>query len=91
MKTMFRTGGYEKAITTIEVIRITDSNIWFMDDNHKETRELKRSGWRQWHETWEGAKKFLVDKAIKKVENLQKQFEIAKSELRQIKQLSEGK
>ena len=57
----YRTG-WSNSIETVDCTRETSSCVWPSDEKYKR-RELKRSDYRQYHDTWAEAKLYLVTNA----------------------------
>lgn len=76
---------YWGKITPIEVIRETEKTVVLPGHRGREIREAKRSEWQNWHDTWEDARQFLLNKAQSRVDSLRAQLERAKGELGNIK------
>ncbi len=80
----YRTG-YEK-IEAIEVLRETEKCVYLPDTKYRaEHKELKRSEWTNWFDSWEEAHAFLVAEAEDKVSVARSRVEILKGRLGQIK------
>lgn len=75
---------FEK-IEALEVLRETAHQVVLPPTRGRETRESKRSDWSNWHDTWEEAHAFLVDKAQREVDAIRGQLERAKGKLGNIK------
>lgn len=75
-------------IEAVEVIRVTDANV-FLQTNGKERREAKRSSYQNWFDTWEEAKSFLVMHAEISVEEAHMILERAKGKLGQLRGMRE--
>lgn len=79
----------EEKIEPIEIVRETKAQVVIIDTRGREQRESKRSDWRNWHDTWEDAHAFLIEKAESKVAFAQSGLNIAKAELVKIKDLGQ--
>ena len=73
------TGGFEN-IKEIEVHKETEKTVWFKDKDYTgkiiDSKSSKRSAWRNWHDTWEDAHNFLLEKTKK---NIKKQAKLLRS------------
>ena len=63
---MYKTSKNSLLITEIEVIRHTDSYIWVNDWNNKPRRELRFSNYNEFFESWEYAKRHIVNREQRK-------------------------
>ncbi len=84
---------YGDTITKHEVVKETEKQIVFihkwLDFNNvqrsKEIRESKETSYTKWHDTFEDAKNYLIEKAEKNIKNLEFQLSKAKEMLLRIK------
>ena len=81
----YRTGGYDRwlveaKIEEVEAERETETSIWI-----KGRRNNKLSGYEAYHDTWEAAHNFLMEKATEKVESARRELERHKSALGNVK------
>ena len=74
-----------RGIAKIEIERETKKQVVLMNGN----RASKLSSYECYFDTWEGAKKYLLDKAQMKVQGIRRQLETANSELGNIKGMKE--
>jgi hypothetical protein len=73
-------------IEALEVLRETNSQVVRAVGSHAiERREAKRSEHYNWHDTWEDAHAFLIERAEAEVQTLRNKLEQAKGRLGQIK------
>jgi len=75
---------YSRSIKRIEIERETKSSIWI--NGH---RSAKRSKYKNYFDTFDIAKKYLVNLATKKVMNARSSLEYAQGFLRDINDLME--
>lgn len=67
----YRTGYFDN-IVEIEVIKETDSHVWFME-NGKEKMEAKITKYRSWHDTLDHAKNYIIiNQCDREIDRLQK-------------------
>lgn len=85
----YRTGGYLKKIEVIEIVKETAKQVTFKTERGGERREAKRSEWKNWHDSFEEAKQFLLTKAENDLQALQQRVEDYKVELEKIKALTQ--
>ena len=67
MSTWYMTDRHRDTIVPVEVTKSTSSRVWYLadtwgDGNFKAQCSNKRSDWHQFHETFEAAKQFLIDR-----------------------------
>lgn len=74
--------GVEPIINEIEVDRVSDVSVWI-----KGRRRNKVSDYEKFHDTWEDAYKSLVSSAANRLERKQKEFQIARRELKAVKNM----
>jgi uncharacterized protein involved in exopolysaccharide biosynthesis len=73
-------------IEALEVSRETKTQVVRVIGSHAtERREAKRSEYYSWHDTWEDAHAFLIERAEAEVQALRGQLEQAKGRLGNIK------
>ena len=92
----YKTGGYKTDIEEVEVTRVSDKCIWVVDNStwakHKgktDSREYKKTSYRQYHETWKEAHQHLFYKAETKLRNLKNSVDRAEAELIKIGLMSD--
>jgi hypothetical protein len=79
-------------IEALEVLRETNSQVVRAVGSHAiERREAKRSEHYNWHDTWEDAHAFLIERAEAEVQTLRNQLEQAKGRLGNIKGMKPSK
>jgi hypothetical protein len=82
--------GYRNSISSIDVIRETESCLWVKDDRPyrkiAERRVMKTSAYEMYFDTWEDAYKYLVDRielslseCQARMKDLQSQLDIVKT------------
>lgn len=86
----FRTNYSEDVIEKVEVIRETKEFVYVpsrpMSKLQKaERREAKRSDFYNYHDTWEDAHSFLLERAEARVEGARERLERAQSHLESVK------
>lgn len=73
-------------IEALEIERETDKQVVLPAKNGcRSYRENKVSDWSNWHDTWEAAHAFLVEKAERDIDSLHTRIERAKERLERIK------
>ena len=90
-KTMYRIDCF-RHIEKREILRETAKTVIFEEESWgeiRERKELKRSDYHSWHNTWEEAKNFLVSKARSKLEYAKRDLDRARSNLQKIERLKE--
>ena len=83
----YRIGGYYVRIEEIEILRETESSV-FIATTHsrkKEQREAKVSSYHQYHDTWEAAHKYLLEKASVRVASASRRLDYETATLKTIK------
>ena len=85
----YKTGGYGKnLIKEVECERETEKSVWAKSEwNGKFERNLKETGYYRYHDTWEEAHKFLMEKAERKVESAERQIQSAYLNLQDVSDL----
>jgi 2'-5' RNA ligase len=79
-------------IEALEVSRETKAQVVRVIGSHAtERREAKRSEYYNWHDTWEDAHAFLIERAEAEVQALRNQLEQAKGRLGNIKGMKPSK
>ncbi len=74
---MYYTGSWGFDIKEIDVISKSETSVWIMDHTNKKRRELNK----YYFDTWEDAKKSIVDRKRKDLEGYERHVEYAKKEL----------
>lgn len=72
---LYRTKSYSIDIEEIEVERKTDHNVFYMQSAYKKPtlqKEAIRSSYTNWHDTYEDARKFLLERENKRKIELEK-------------------
>ena len=72
-------------IKAIEVLRETEKQVVIATNNGKESRENKKSDFKNWFDTWKQAHDFLVSEAEKNVRELRLKLQQANGHLGNIK------
>jgi hypothetical protein len=76
---------YRTRLNAIEMLHVdkeTDKTVTVRHSSKgRAYRENKRSDWSNWHDSWEEAKVFLVDEALKKVASAEKAVQYEKEKL----------
>lgn len=85
----YRTGGYDKKIEAVEIVKETAKQVTFKTERGGERREAKRSEWQNWHDSFEKAKQFLLTRTEKSIQCLQQRVEDYKVELEKIRALTQ--
>lgn len=86
----YKTSNYGVEIERVEVIRETAQCV-FVVASGRERRESKSSEWSKYHDTWQQAKDFLVERETVRVEAARRILELAKGKLGNAKGLREPK
>lgn len=71
---------YDARINHIEVESETEKSVWI-----KGRRRSKESGYERFHDTWEKAHAFLLDRETKNVEAIRRQLDYANGKLGNVK------
>lgn len=71
-RTMYRV--YWDRIDPRPVLRTTDKFVFFVSDRGAARREARTTFYTSWHESWEEAHAFIVDRAEKKIASLRLQL-----------------
>jgi len=79
----YRVNGSDQ-IEKFEVIKETEKLITYIDKNGREQREAKISTLVSWHDSFEDAQSFLMDKYHKKIGHCQYQIEYFEKKMRNI-------
>lgn len=92
MSTWYMTEGYRNTILPVDVQKCTTSQVWYLIDywnngNVQQERSAKRSDLKQFHETFEAAKQFLIDRETGRWEYHKAQAHAHQSALGSIKKL----
>lgn len=66
--TMYRAHHFTREITTMQVTRLTDTSVYYLDLYGKERREARLASYSSIHGTWEDAKRALVVAVDKEVD-----------------------
>lgn len=80
---------FESEIEALEVIKETEKQIVFVGNLGAQNRESKRSDWQNWHDTFEDARQFLLEKSESEAVSLRKRLEEVKKRIETIKGLKE--
>jgi hypothetical protein len=90
--TKWKTGSSASSVIPMEIIRETDSSVWFEETRWGKTKEVrvnKRGVYDNYFDTWSEARDFLQMKADAKVALLRRQLEDANSKAGNIRGLKE--
>lgn len=82
MITKYRTDTWKPEIVTIEAERETHSSLWI-----RGRRRNKSSSYDKFHDSWEEAKAYLLNKAELTVKNCESELDSAKDKISKIKKL----
>ena len=82
MEVMFRARG--NRIEPLTVVRQTEKMV-VLPFGKSTRKEAKRTGWGSWHDTWEEAHAFLLERAERKLESIRYQLQQAQGEYGNIK------
>lgn len=87
----YQTGHYDIDIKEIEVIRETEAFIILPEQygRRKERRESKKSNYHLYHDTWEAAHAYLLERTKDKIAQVQDLLEKEKKDLRIIENMVE--
>ena len=83
----YRTG-WSNAIESVDCTKETNNCVWPSDDKYGR-RELKRSDYRQYHDTWAEAKLYLVTKCERETANAQRMLAATEKRLRTVNALTD--
>ena len=86
--TKYKTVGWRLAIEVVECVRETAQSVWVRRKSwggEVESREAKSCDGHQYHDTWEAAHAFLMERETANVESLRMQLEQAKGRLGTVK------
>ncbi len=72
-------------IEEVEVARETEKSIFIINNHGKEIRESKRSSWKNYFDTWEETKDFIVSNATSEVNQARQHLERCKEKLGRLK------
>lgn len=86
MKTMYKTS-YLSIITPVEITRETPAKVYFIGYSGKETSEKKQTTYKEYHETYEDAKTFLIERCERKIKTLEESLSSEKNNLEFIHKL----
>jgi putative IMPACT (imprinted ancient) family translation regulator len=93
MTVKYQTGGFgSKGIEQVEVVKETEKTVWVRHEwnGHKSVEQVrKESNYHQFHDTWQEAKDYLIEKAAQKVDACRERLEAAIEDLRKMKELRE--
>lgn len=84
----YRTGRWNVLIEEIEMIRESESNIWFKDSKGNEDRCLKKSGSYQVWDSFQEAKDYLVGVENKAIQQYIGYIERCNERIRNVNSLS---
>ena len=91
----YRTGRFgDNPIEEIEISKETDKSVWTIEEwggKKRKSRCLKKSDWHQYWNTWQEAKDFLMDKALKRIDSAKSNVLLAESYLEKIFELRKEK
>jgi len=95
MKFKYVTGNYGLLpIVKKEITRETDNSVWYMiksmSGKEVEQRSLKRSSWKNYFDTFEEAKQFLIEESMGKLSSLQERLNNEQLNLAKLHELSEA-
>ena len=77
-------------IEACNVLRETDKMVFLPRSwGDGETKQLKRSDYQNWHDTFEDAQQFLIDNAQSEIDRLRGQIEYVENKLEKIKAMKE--
>ena len=83
------TGGWRGLIEEREITRETDKMVFFMESRgtrgQVESRSMKDSGREKWHETWEAAHAYLMERAEQNVLAARRALQQAQDKLGNVK------
>jgi len=82
----FRTR-YGNTIQSFEIVKETEKQIVYLQENGRECREAKLSDWGAWHCTFEEAKQHLIDKCLAKIKSYEDMASYARNELEKINKI----
>lgn len=78
--TKYETGGFGlKLIVPVTITRESNKSVWFGNDSR-----LKRSSYRNYFDTWDQAREYLITKAQERVTKYENQMNYAKEKLGEI-------
>lgn len=81
---------YSDEIKTVQILRETEKSVFFNRfSNSSEFRELKRTEWHCYFDSFEEAKKYLLDRFKNKITSLKKQLNKAEMSFEKIINLKE--
>lgn len=78
-------------INKTSIVRSTDKSVWYISDRGNEFRENKRGQLVNWFDTFDEAKKFLIDEINFELGSLEVKTSAARQKLSKLKQLQENK
>ena len=93
----YRTSKYSIEIEEFELVKETEKTIWFKNPIQRwaseeitlrEEKELKETIYNTWHDTFEDAKNYLVQREKNRIEFLLKEIEISSKKIEKINQLN---
>lgn len=87
----YLTTSYSAGIVGVEILRETGSFVYIPANygKKKEKREIKVSGYHQYHDTWAQAHKYLLKQALERVARAERQFYYETKVLRKIEAMEE--
>ena len=86
----YRTSSLSEIPKPVEIVRETSACVFLKlkkssyNPNGGERRELKMSEYYQYHDTWEDARQWMLDRAIENVDRYKQSLEAATKILQQI-------
>lgn len=87
-KYIYRTN-FLNEIKRFKLVKETEKQAVFINDNGREVREAKRQHYSALHKTFQDAKNYLIEKQTKKINDLSSALERESERLEQIKQIQE--
>ena len=72
------------------ITRSTDKSVWFLSERGIELRESKRSLHMNWFDTFDEAKKFLIDEVNFELGSLEGKTSAARQKLARLEKLQEN-
>lgn len=76
---------YSGRVSPVEVASFTEKTVTIVSIGFRNTRQKRSSSWRHYFPTFDEAKSFALERAVKTVVSLRKQLERANGDLGRIK------